>query len=162
MEDVVIAPVGFISDHMEVLYDLDTEARELCEQIGLNMIRAATVGTHPTFVTMIRELIFERINVDDAARAGTFPPRQEVRARLLPARLRGQYERAPCCRTNETISRESTRVRRVCIIGGGISGLAAAHRLVELRSQTPSDSEHAPVEVILIEASPRTGGIIRT
>ncbi len=59
--DVVVAPVGFISDHMEVLYDLDTEARQLAAEIGLNMIRAATVGTHPTFIRMIRELILERI-----------------------------------------------------------------------------------------------------
>ncbi len=60
--DVVIAPIGFVSDHMEVLYDLDTEARELCERLGLNMVRAVTVGTHPSFVSMIRELILERIN----------------------------------------------------------------------------------------------------
>ena len=45
--DVVVAPVGFISDHMEVLYDLDPEARQVSEGTGLNMIRAATVGTHP-------------------------------------------------------------------------------------------------------------------
>jgi protoporphyrin/coproporphyrin ferrochelatase len=60
-EDIVIAPIGFISDHMEVLYDLDTEARALCEQLGLNMVRASTVGTSPPFVEMIRELIEERI-----------------------------------------------------------------------------------------------------
>src|SRR5918998_902230 len=48
--DVVVAPVGFVSDHMEVLYDLDTEARQLSEEIGVNMVRAATVGTHPEFV----------------------------------------------------------------------------------------------------------------
>ena len=53
---MVIAPVGFISDHMEVLYDLDTEARALSEEIGLNMVRARTVGTHPAFISMIREL----------------------------------------------------------------------------------------------------------
>jgi len=63
-EDVVIAPVGFISDHMEVIYDLDTEARALCERIGLNMVRASTVGAHPTFVKMIRELVLERMNPD--------------------------------------------------------------------------------------------------
>ncbi|MDT5122311.1 MAG: protoporphyrin/coproporphyrin ferrochelatase [Acidobacteriota bacterium] len=62
--DVVVAPVGFISDHLEVIYDLDTEARALSEKIGLNMIRAATVGAHPTFVKMIRELILERLNPD--------------------------------------------------------------------------------------------------
>jgi ferrochelatase len=61
-EDVVVAPVGFISDHMEVLYDLDTEARAVCEEVGLNMVRARTVGTHTEFVSMIRELILERVN----------------------------------------------------------------------------------------------------
>lgn len=60
-EDVVIAPVGFISDHMEVLYDLDTEAQQLAAEIGLNVVRAATVGTHPQFIRMIRELIIERM-----------------------------------------------------------------------------------------------------
>ena len=59
--DVVIAPIGFVSDHMEIAYDLDTEARHLCDQLGLNMMRAATVGTHPAFVRMIRELILERM-----------------------------------------------------------------------------------------------------
>ncbi len=60
-QDAVIAPIGFISDHMEVLYDLDTEARQLCEEINLNVVRAETAGTHPKFVRMIRELILERI-----------------------------------------------------------------------------------------------------
>ncbi len=60
--DVVIAPIGFISDHMEVLYDLDTEAKELAAELKLNLVRAATVGTHPTFVRMIRELVEERMN----------------------------------------------------------------------------------------------------
>src|SRR5215213_1681110 len=53
--------------------------------------------------------------------------------------------------------------RRVVVVGGGISGLAAAHRLLELRSQErPTDSEHAPVEVLLLEASARAGGTVRT
>jgi len=60
-EDVVVAPAGFISDHMEVLYDLDTEARQLASEIGLNMVRAATAGTHPAFVRGIVDLIRERI-----------------------------------------------------------------------------------------------------
>jgi ferrochelatase len=58
--DVVIAPIGFLSDHMEVVYDLDTEARQICEQRGIRMKRAATVGIHPRFVSMIRDLILER------------------------------------------------------------------------------------------------------
>jgi ferrochelatase len=66
--DVVIAPIGFVSDHMEIVYDLDTEARQLCDRLGLNMIRASTVGTHPTFVRMIRELILERMRPDSPRR----------------------------------------------------------------------------------------------
>lgn len=62
--DVVIAPLGFVSDHMEIVYDLDTDARQLCEKIDLNMVRASTVGTHPAFIGMIRELILERTSLD--------------------------------------------------------------------------------------------------
>jgi ferrochelatase len=77
--DVVIAPVGFISDHMEVLYDLDTEARQVSDELGINMIRAATVGTHPAFVRMIRELIIERLDPAVPRRAlGTFAPSHDV------------------------------------------------------------------------------------
>ena len=61
LEDLVILPIGFVSDHMEVLFDIDTEAKELCEKLGINLHRAATVGTHPRFVRMIRELIEERL-----------------------------------------------------------------------------------------------------
>jgi ferrochelatase len=77
--DVVVAPVGFISDHMEVLYDLDTEARQLSEEININMVRAATVGTHPDFVRMIRELILERLDPATPRRTlGTFAPSHDV------------------------------------------------------------------------------------
>ena len=77
--DVVIAPVGFISDHMEVLYDLDTEARQHCETIGLNMVRAATVGTHPSFIRMIRELILERMGSETPRRSlGTRGPSHDL------------------------------------------------------------------------------------
>jgi ferrochelatase len=60
--DVVVCPVGFISDHLEVIYDLDTEAAVVSAELGVNMIRAATVGTHPDFIRMIRDLIVERID----------------------------------------------------------------------------------------------------
>ena len=65
--DVIINPIGFLSDHMEVLFDLDLEAADISRELGLNMIRTKTVGTHSRFVTMIRKLIQERIN---AVRAG--------------------------------------------------------------------------------------------
>jgi ferrochelatase len=58
---IVIAPIGFLSDHVEVLYDLDEEARLVCAELGLPMVRAGTVGTHPRFVQMIRELLIERL-----------------------------------------------------------------------------------------------------
>ena len=78
-EDVVVAPVGFISDHMEVLYDLDTEARALCQNLGLNMVRAATVGAHEEFVKMIRELVLERLSPDAPRRyLGTRGPSHDV------------------------------------------------------------------------------------
>jgi protoporphyrin/coproporphyrin ferrochelatase len=77
--DVVLAPIGFISDHLEVLYDLDTEARELCEELGLAMYRAKTVGTHPQFVAMIRELIQERIHESaDRPARGTLGPSHDI------------------------------------------------------------------------------------
>ncbi len=60
---LVIVPIGFISDHMEVKYDLDTQAREVCDGLGVQMVRAGTVGDHPRFVEMIRELIVERIDM---------------------------------------------------------------------------------------------------
>jgi ferrochelatase len=59
---VVLAPISFLSDHMEVLYDLDIEAQQLCDSLGLPMSRAKTVGVHPKFIGMIRELILERMN----------------------------------------------------------------------------------------------------
>lgn len=59
--NVVVAPIGFVSDHMEVVYDLDVEARKVADEIGVKMVRASTAGTHPAFVRMIRELIVERI-----------------------------------------------------------------------------------------------------
>ncbi len=54
--DVVIVPIGFLSDHMEVLYDLDTEARSVCDELGVRMVRAKTVETHPAMIRMIAEL----------------------------------------------------------------------------------------------------------
>jgi ferrochelatase len=62
VSDLVVAPVGFLSDHMEVIYDLDTEAAKLSEELGLHLVRASTVGSHPRFVRMIRELILEQLD----------------------------------------------------------------------------------------------------
>ena len=76
---VVLAPISFISDHMEVLYDLDIEARQLCDSLQLPMTRARTVGVHPAFIGMIRELILERLNPGTERRAlGSLGARQYV------------------------------------------------------------------------------------
>jgi len=56
----VLVPVGFVSDHMEVRYDLDVEAAQLGRRLGLPLARAATPGTHPRFVSMVTELVRER------------------------------------------------------------------------------------------------------
>lgn len=78
-DHVIVMPIGFLSDHMEVIFDLDHEARELCDEIGLNMSRAATVGTHPAFVSMIRELIQERTDAGTEKRAiGQFGPPVDI------------------------------------------------------------------------------------
>lgn len=75
---VVVAPIGFISDHMEVLYDLDTEARELCAELGLQFVRAATVGNDPAFVSMIRELVLERMREMPPRWLGNGGPSRDV------------------------------------------------------------------------------------
>ncbi|MDE2127833.1 MAG: ferrochelatase [Armatimonadetes bacterium] len=74
-QSVVIAPIGFVSDHIEVLFDLDVEARSECDELQLPMERAATVSTNPKFVRMIRELIQERMEgVQARATLGAFGP----------------------------------------------------------------------------------------
>jgi protoporphyrin/coproporphyrin ferrochelatase len=60
-EAVVVTPSGFVSDHVEVRWDLDVEARQTAESLGLAYARAATPGTHPAFVAAIRELVLERL-----------------------------------------------------------------------------------------------------
>jgi ferrochelatase len=66
---VIIVPIGFISDHMEVLFDLDTEAKQLAAELGISLVRAETVGTHPLFIAMIRELIVERMTAHPERRS---------------------------------------------------------------------------------------------
>jgi ferrochelatase len=86
---VVIVPLGFVSDHMEVVYDLDTEAAQTAGDLGLEFVRAATPGVHPAFVATVRDLLLER-----AAR--------ERGERVVPAAFGGlpaawDVCRAGCC-----------------------------------------------------------------
>lgn len=69
VKDLVVAPIGFLSDHMEVVWDLDVEARNHASNSGITLTRAPTVGTHPAFVSMIRELIEERLGLTKTKQA---------------------------------------------------------------------------------------------
>jgi protoporphyrin/coproporphyrin ferrochelatase len=62
IDTVVIIPIGFVSDHQEVIFDLDTQARATADELGITMLRVPTPGTDPRFVAMIRELVTERID----------------------------------------------------------------------------------------------------
>ncbi len=79
VEAVVVVPLGFVSDHMEVLFDLDTEAKDLCGKLGVIYQRAPAVGVHPEFITMLVELIEERLS-DSSHRAhiGHLPALHDV------------------------------------------------------------------------------------
>jgi ferrochelatase len=79
VKNVVVAPLGFVSDHMEVLYDLDHEAHELASSLGMKMVRSGTAGTHPAFIRMLRQLICERISENQPKLAvGFYGPNHDV------------------------------------------------------------------------------------
>lgn len=72
--NVAVSPIGFVSDHMEVRWDLDNEAADTAKRLGLGYARAATPGTDPRFVTMVRELVTERLDpATPRRRLGTLP-----------------------------------------------------------------------------------------
>ena len=76
---LIVQPIGFLSDHMEVLFDLDEEASERAKERSIVLERAGTVGTHPRFVAMLRELIAERLELTADRRAiGRYPPNHDV------------------------------------------------------------------------------------
>lgn len=70
---VVLAPIGFICDHMEVVYDLDTEAAATARGLGLGLVRAATAGTHPAFVSALVQLVKERLGLLRPEAVGNLP-----------------------------------------------------------------------------------------
>jgi ferrochelatase len=75
LKDVVVMPLGFVCDHMEVVLDLDVDAARRAVTAGVNMIRAATVGSHPAYVAAVRDLLVERMAGGDSRKTlGTLPP----------------------------------------------------------------------------------------
>jgi ferrochelatase len=81
--DVIVAPIGFLSDHMEVIYDLDIEAWAACQELGVKMVRAGTVGTHPAMIEMIAEMV-EQDHSACAEGCCAAPQRQATRSPVLP------------------------------------------------------------------------------
>jgi len=76
---VIVQPIGFISDHMEVMYDLDEEAAAKCKELGIEFIRTPTVGTHPQFVAMVVDLIEERLRRGtDRPSVGNYGPSHDI------------------------------------------------------------------------------------
>lgn len=87
--EVVLVPIGFVSDHLEVQWDLDIEAAARARELGMRLTRAATVGTHPGFVAMIRELVRERTGDAPRLALGRGGPAPDICAPgccLAPAR----------------------------------------------------------------------------
>jgi ferrochelatase len=78
VQRVIICPIGFVSDHMEVLYDLDTQVKEMCDEMGMKMVRAGTAGSHPRIVSMIRDMVVnsETTPVNAYCEAGCCPTPQ--------------------------------------------------------------------------------------
>jgi len=78
--DLVVIPIGFLADHVEVLYDLDVEARATADEVGLRLHRVETVGDHPLFVKLLADLVRRGPAADQAAavsskRTGEPPPK---------------------------------------------------------------------------------------
>lgn len=93
-DKVLLVPIGFISEHMEVLYDLDTEARALAERLDMQLVRAETVGAHPQFVQMVRELVLERMGgVAERRSLGTRGANHDICP--LDCCLKGESARPP-------------------------------------------------------------------
>ncbi len=82
---VVVSPIGFTSDHLEVVWDLDTEARQTAAELGIGFVRAATPGTHQAFVSMIRELTTERLSGAPRRSLGSVPTWDFCPADCCPA-----------------------------------------------------------------------------
>jgi len=100
VRSVVLSPIGFVSDHMEVVYDLDTEAMETAAELGMTAVRAATVGTREVFVRGLADLLLERAAEARAQDAGVAPSEPVVTG-WLPARP--SVCRPGCCRRQDGV-----------------------------------------------------------
>jgi ferrochelatase len=85
---VVISPIGFVCDHIEVLYDLDHEARETCDMLGLPMARASAVNAHPAFVGALADMAIRTWDTYKRGRPLTLVAADQPNAKELPPPVR--------------------------------------------------------------------------
>jgi ferrochelatase len=79
VNEVIVNPLGFVADHMEVLFDLDTQAAQIAHDSGMTMVRTPTVGTHPRFVSMLVDLLEEAAGLrSDRPSMGNSGPRPDI------------------------------------------------------------------------------------
>lgn len=122
--DVLLIPVGFLMDHVEVLFDLDVKAREAAESVQARYHRAKTVGLQGDFLDMLKDLVMDQFEKD-----------------------------APVCAPGPA----PRRGHRVVVVGGGLSGLSAAHRVLEQFRACGRE-----VELTVLDGASRPGGVVET
>lgn len=87
-ESVIVSPIGFVCDHIEVLYDLEYEARATCTELGITMARAAAVNAHPAFVAALGDAVAETCTRYAAGRPLPMVNLAHPNARELPPPMR--------------------------------------------------------------------------
>lgn len=125
---VLVIPIGFLMDHVEVLFDLDIKARKAAESVGAHYVRALTVGTQKEFVDLLSQKVSD-----------IFYEKKKIGVYVGGA---GAPER---------------KIKSVAVVGGGISGLAAAYRLKER-----ADVSGQKIDIKVFDGSSRPGGVIET
>ncbi|MFP4150360.1 MAG: ferrochelatase [Nitriliruptoraceae bacterium] len=98
---VVIVPIGFVSDHVEVIWDLDNEAQETCDELGVRMLRVRTPGIHQAFVTAIADLVEARIAGEPGAALSPLGPWREVCA--IGCCANAQMDKPTVCGEDSTV-----------------------------------------------------------
>ena len=122
--DILLIPVGFLMDHVEVLFDLDVKAREAAESVQAHYHRAKTVGLQGDFLDMLKDKVLDQFN-----KGAPIPNPSPV----------------------------SPTVKRVVVVGGGLSGLSAAHRVMELAASLGRE-----VDLTILDSGARPGGVVET
>ena len=88
LQAVILSPIGFVCDHIEVLYDLDHEARETCDALGLPMARASAVNAHPAFVDALADMVVRTWETYKRGRPLTLVHPEQPNAKELPPPVR--------------------------------------------------------------------------